>query len=281
VFAQVSILAPGLLGASLGLALHERALAQRIHVWARREVSRQQCRASAWCDAAMEDPTEAVHGSELVVICAPVDAIPELLERCLPGLHPEALVTDVGSTKAIICEEAVHRMGGVAHFIGSHPMAGSEKTGMENARPDLFCSRPCLVTPTAETPPGLIDRLVNFWKALQMEVSIVDPTEHDRIVAAISHLPHLLASCLCNHLAGKPPEWADFSGAGLKDTTRVAAGDAELWRAIVADNRIPVLQALREFSGQLNQLEAVIAREEDDALKELLLAARIYREGLS
>jgi len=192
VFEQLTILAPGLLGASLGLAARYYALAGRVHVWARRAESRLACQEADWCDGAFADPLEAVGGSDLVVVCTPVDQIVAMTRRIAPGLRQGALVTDVGSTKSRICRLCAHAAPTGTVFVGSHPMAGSEKSGMQHARADLFRGRACLVTPLEETPAGAVEQVAGFWRALGMEVTSMSPEKHDEIVAHISHLPHKL-----------------------------------------------------------------------------------------
>ncbi len=280
VFGQLTILAPGLLGASLGMAAHRFGLAQRIHVWARRAEVRAACEAAPWCDQAFSDPAAAVQGSELVVVCAPVDAIVDLVRRIAPALAAGALVTDVGSTKSRICRQAARSVPSGACFIGSHPMAGSEKAGMEHATSELFRRRACLVTPLEDTPAPPIDRLVRFWRALGMEVSTVSPEQHDEIVAYISHLPHLLASALCLTLSRKPRQWQAFSGNGLRDTTRIAAGSPEIWRSIFEENREELLRALACFEQELAVLRAHLHNAEWARLRHLLELGKSYREGL-
>lgn len=279
-FARVSILAPGLLGGSLGLALHRRSLAGEVVVWARRPEVRLECLDSEWCTRAPDTPEEAVAGADLVVLCPPVDVIVPLLRRVLPHLYKDALVTDVGSTKSLIVRECTALVRGRGRFIGSHPMAGSEKSGLRHARADLFEGRPCLVTPLEETPEPDTRQIAELWRALGMDVRTLGPEQHDEIVAHLSHLPHLLASALSSFLAGKEPQWRHYAGQGLCDTTRVAAGDPNLWRAIVEQNREEILRALGSFEDELARLRTAIANAEAFELLELLEAGKRFRDRL-
>ncbi len=276
----MTILAPGLLGASLGMAVNRLALARRVHVWARRAEVREACQASDWCQAAFADPAEAVKGSDLVVICTPVDMIIPMVRDLSPHLSKGALVTDVGSTKSRICRTATHAATEGVVFIGSHPMAGSEKSGMEHARSDLFRDRACLVTPLEKSPGDSVDRLVRFWRSVGMEVTTLSPEKHDEIVAHISHLPHLLASVLCLQLSRQPGAWQAFSGQGLRDTTRVAAGNAEIWRSIFEENKEELLRAIDGFERELGSLRAHIHNGEWAQVRHLLDRGKTYREGL-
>lgn len=279
-FAQLTVLAPGLLGGSVARAVRAAALAKRIVLWARRPETRAALRGQPWCDAAPDTPEEAVAGASLVVIASPVDQIAALAARIAPALPAAALITDVGSVKATVCRDATAALGKRAVFVGAHPMAGSEKTGWEHSRADLFQGRACFVTPLPETPAAALETVASFWRALGCRVTAVSPAEHDRIVAHISHLPQLAASALCAALAGRDPGWRDFAGGGLRDTTRIAGSDPELWRTILAQNRTEVLAALDLYLGELQGLRAALAEGDLAAVTEVLQRGRAYRAGI-
>ena len=225
---QITILGPGLIGASLAMAVKKHAIAKEIVVWARNPESRTKCSQQSWCDKVFETPEEAVVDSDLVVLCTPVQTILPLLEQIRAKLMKSALISDVGSTKEVICNGAQQVLKGYpVNFLGAHPMAGSDKTGMAHARPDLFKNAACILTPLPNTPPADIERLRAFWESIGMIVSIHSPQAHDQIVAHVSHLPHILASALCAYLAEKTDKWHTLSGSGLRDTTRIAAGDPQ------------------------------------------------------
>lgn len=280
-FAQITILGPGLLGASLAIAAKERQLASRVVAWSRRPETRELCQQQSWCDAVFDTPEAAVKDSELVVICTPVETIPPLLEKVVSHLKPGALVTDVGSTKNEICSRANTSIGNQATFIGSHPMAGSEQTGLENAKPDLFQNAACIITPEPNAPLPKIDQLTAFWEALGMCVATTTPEQHDEIVAHISHLPHLLASVLCGYLSGKDANWKALSGPGLRDCTRVASGDPGLWLQILEQNRSEVLTAIDGLEKQLKHFKQALREENADAVKDLLQQGKTYRDQLT
>jgi cyclohexadieny/prephenate dehydrogenase len=280
VFEQITILAPGLLGASLGMALRRTRPALRIQVWARRPETRAACQSAAWCDAAFGDAAAACAGSGCVVLCPPVDAMPGLMTAISPALAPGTLVTDVGSTKDAICREAAARLPAHALFVGSHPMAGSEKGGMDHAHAGLFNGHACLITPTPATPPAAIVAVRALWQDIGMRVSVVSPAEHDQIVAHISHLPHMLASLLSHQLAACPAEWAGFAGNGLRDTTRVAGGSPDLWLAILQQNQHQIHTAVAAFSAGLQQFQSALAAGDWPALRAMLASGRDYRLAL-
>lgn len=277
---QVTIIAPGLLGASLGMACRVRALAERIVVWARRPEARAACAREPWCDAAPDTIGEAVREAELVVFCAPVAHIPALLEAAAAHLAEGALLTDVGSTKAEICEAAPGRLPAGRHFIGAHPMAGSEKSGMDHARADLFEGRPCFLTPLPETPAEARSRIEAFWSGLGMRLHHATPAGHDALVAHVSHLPHLVASALSLAVGRATPEAGQFAGAGLRDTTRVAAGSPEMWRAICEQNREAILRAVADFQESLDAFSAAIEGQDYARLEHLFAEGRDHRRSL-
>lgn len=262
------------------MAAHHFSLAKRIQVWARRAESREACREQAWCNEAFSDPGEAVQGSQFVVLCTPVDTIVSMVSQIATSLESGCLVTDVGSTKSKICRLAARAVPDGTYFIGSHPMAGSEKSGMQHASVDLFKNRACLVTPLEDVESAPIDLLVRFWKAIGMDVTSINPEKHDEIVANISHLPHLLASVLCLHLSRKPNAWQAFAGNGLRDTTRIAAGQADIWRSIFDENKDELLRAIDDFDKELAVFRSHILNEEWSQVRHLLEHGKTYREGL-
>jgi prephenate dehydrogenase len=280
---QLTILAPGLLGASVAMAARQFGAARRIVVWARRPEVRVQLETLPWCDAVCPTPEDAARGAALVVICAPVENIPELAAQIRPHLPASAIVTDVGSVKGELCRrvQAAYPAGATGPvFIGSHPMAGSEKTGHEAGTAALFQGRACFITPLEETPPAAVETLVRFWRVLGAEVTTMHPDQHDEIVAHVSHLPHLVASCLCSLLAGKNADWRNLSGPGLRDTTRVASGDPKLWRGILDANRDEVLRALRTYQDELQALHAALANRNDFELLAILERSKTWRDKL-
>ncbi len=276
-FDCITILGPGLLGASLLQAAKARGLCRRTAVWSRRPETRLKCEGQPWCDTVFADPGEAVAASDFVIVCTPVDTIVPLLAQIAARLRPGALVTDVGSTKSLICRHARAALPDNVAFVGSHPMAGSEKTGLEHADAELFLGRACFVTPLVDTPPADVERVARFWKNLGMEVATTTPENHDEIAAHLSHLPHLIASAYCCYLSARNPEWIHFAGPGLRDTTRVAAGDPALWKAIALQNREEILRALAGFEHELQNLRAALHNNQPFPLQHLLERGRDYR----
>ncbi len=276
----LAILAPGLLGASVARAARACGVAQRITIWARRPEVRLAIAREPWCDAAPETVEETVNAAHLVVLAPPVSRIPELAARIAGALPAEAIVTDVGSTKAEVCRATTAALN-PRIFVGSHPMAGSEKSGWEHGTADLFTGRTCFVTPLEDSPEAAVATVVKFWDALGAKVVTAHPDEHDEIVAHISHLPQVLASTLGGLLAGKPAKWSQLAGNGLRDTTRIAAGDPTMWCDILEHNREEVLRAIRGYHHELHQLESAIANRDWADIRARLERGRHWRTGLS
>jgi prephenate dehydrogenase len=279
---NIAILAPGLLGASLGAASRKLGICARIDVWARREETREACARLPWCDAVHERPQDAVVHADLVWVCSPVASIPRLVGQIVDALREGAVVSDVGSTKDLLVRQCEQALGSRGVFVGSHPMAGSEKSGLEWADAALFEGRACFVTPGATVPEWAVARISDYWRALGMRVSQVSPAEHDRIVALVSHLPHLMASALAACLGEcMDPDWKRFAGPGLRDTTRVASGSVDMWRDIAQHNRVNLDQALMRLIGQLEFLRTHLSEGRIEAVVELLEQGKCFRDSLN
>ncbi len=269
------------MGGSLGMALR-RQPAVRVSGYARRAASRRLALECGAVDAVFDNPAAAVRGAQLTVICIPVCQMAALAEACLPGLEPGSVVTDVGSSKA----EVVRRMddlfaGSPAAFVGSHPIAGSERQGLDAARADLYRGALVVVTPSPLTRPDALSMTEEFWAGLGARVRRTAPGEHDRLLAATSHLPHLAAALVSATVGRHAPEQAGiFCGAGFWDTTRVAEGDPAMWHDILQTNRAAVLDELRAMQCNLEALKAALEDGDFDAVRHLLDNARAQRRAL-
>ncbi|MBL9189981.1 MAG: prephenate dehydrogenase/arogenate dehydrogenase family protein [Opitutaceae bacterium] len=275
---QLTILAPGLLGGSVARAARACGVAQRIVIWARRPETRLALREQPWCDAVADTQEEAAREASLVVLAAPVDRIVPLAQQIAKALPAGALVTDVGSVKGEISRLGAAALAPRAHFIGAHPMAGSEKTGWEHGTAELFTHRTCFLTPLPESDPRAVETVAAFWRALGAEVVSVAPDEHDEIVAHISHLPQVIASSLCGFLATKNPAWRNHAGGGLRDTTRIAASDPQLWRTILDQNRDEVLRALRAFEDELHAFQVALSNRDYVEIAARMERGKAYRD---
>ena len=272
---HVTIIGAGLVGGSIGLALKRRLPRIGVAGVGRRRSSLREALRIGAIDTAHLDVAEAVPRSNLVVLATPVGAFEGYLRAIRPLLKAGAWVTDAGSTKAEVVRSARRALGAGGPFIGSHPMAGSERKGPAFARADLFEGATCVLTPTAATPPHLAARAARFWRMLGMRVLRMTPAAHDRRVAAVSHLPHAVSAVLM-----LLPREADLALAatGLRDMTRLAAGDPEVWRDILLTNRREVLRAIRRFTRDIGELGEAISRGDAAAIEKLLRRAKRRRE---
>jgi cyclohexadieny/prephenate dehydrogenase len=277
------ILAPGLLGGSVAQAARARDAARRIVIWARRPEVRLRLADQPWCDEVADTPAAAVAQASLVIIATPVTRVVDLVEQIAPHLPAHAIVTDVGSVKGEICRRAqvalaTHQAS--ATFLGSHPMAGSALTGWANGSPDLFENRICFITPRGDPPAAAVTQLTKFWQDLGSEVISADPDAHDEIVAHISHLPQLLATTLGHTLSAKPARWSQLAGNGLKDTTRIAASDAQMWIEILEQNRDEILRALNTYEDELHRLRTALSNRDWPELRTRLERGKVWRDNL-
>ncbi len=276
---QLAILGPGLLGGSLLMAAKQRQLADSYSVWARSSEAIAQIESLQLADIASNDLSTVVADAELVVICTPVKCIPPLARQFLPMLSNDATVTDVGSTKQIICQQLDEVFAASnATFIGSHPMAGSEQSGLQAAYPDLYQGAVTIVTPTSHSDQQAVELVSRFWRSLDSSVLELPPATHDSIVAAISHLPHLCAGLLVQLAADTHPQAMACIGNGFLDTTRVASGSPDLWTQIIADNKEPILESLARLDDSIAHLRNLIQTDDWHVIEDFLGKAKSTRD---
>ena len=273
----LTIVGVGLIGGSIGLAAKRRKLADRVLGGGRRQASLNQALAIGAIDEGFLDLAAAVQQAEIAVFCTPVDQIAEQVLASAPGCATGTLLIDAGSTKAEIVRSVEGRLPKGIAFVGSHPLAGSEKRGAEHADADFFQDRLTIVTPTPATEPSALERTRAFWRALGCRVRVLDPQEHDQALAVTSHLPHLVAAALAGIL---PPELQELSASGFRDTTRIAAGDPSLWTAILAQNQLAVLNALKQLDDQLSRFREALKVGNWTAVADLLTQAKKVRDAL-
>jgi prephenate dehydrogenase len=228
-------------------------------------------------DEATQDLGHAVREADCIILCTPVGLFPELLCQMAPLVKPGAIVTDVGSTKRSVVDLAQKLLPETVHFVGSHPMAGSEKRGVEFARDDLFQGAVCITTPLPTTNAKALDAIEDLWRAVGMRIIRMTPAEHDRRVALVSHLPHAVAAAL---VALQDEESLALAGKGFADATRIAGGDGVLWRDIFVDNADELRAAVGKLRGQLDHLESLLRPESAALLKEWLDQISHKRQSL-
>jgi len=273
------IVGVGLLGGSLARAVRQRDVARRLVGIDRAESHRRRAVELGLVDQAVADlADEAAAGADMVVACTPVDCIAAPLIEAARRCRPDALLTDVGSTKAGIVRAVEDALPPDRLFVGGHPLAGSEKCGPEHADGGLFDGRLVILTPTPRTRPEALERATGFWQALGARVRIMTPEEHDRAVALTSHLPHVVASALAAVLPGS---LCELAASGFRDTTRLASSDPRLWTAICSHNREFLLEALELFEGKLEEFRRALSRDDAARLFELLEEGKRARGGLA
>jgi len=282
IFSRAAIVGVGLIGGSIGMALRRRRLACEVVGFARRKETLDAAESLGAIDRRAASAPEAVMGADLVVLATPVEAILARMSEIAPHLSHGALVTDVGSTKRRIVA-AASRLPKWVDFIGGHPMAGSEKTGVSSARPDMFQGATWIITPTDRARPAAIRKLRRLVVALGARPLSVPPILHDRLVAAVSHLPHIAAVALvavAAQLAAQEPKVWQVAASGFRDATRLASGDPSVWRDICLTNKSALRASIRALRTQLGAWEAALARSDPGEIEALLARAKKVRDSL-
>jgi prephenate dehydrogenase len=274
---RVAIVGVGLIGGSIGMALRQRRLAGEVVGIGRRPESLRVAKRVGAVDTTSTSLPRGVAEAELVVVCTPVEQIVAQVQTAAEHCAAKALITDAGSTKASIVGGLTGSLPRGVRFIGSHPLAGGEKTGPGVASASLFEGRTVVITPSASNPPRDVQAVARFWKALGAKTVECSPEEHDRALAASSHLPHLIASALA---AATPHKCLPLTASGWADTTRIAAGDPELWTQIFTDNQRHLLDSLGQFEQVLAALRQAIERKDRRTLTKLLQEAKHKRDAV-
>lgn len=273
----VAIVGVGMIGGSIGKALLARKLASRVIGVGRSQASLAAARRARVATETTLDLAAAA-AADLVVVAAGVAAIPGLLDALDDVVEPGTLITDAGSTKAsIVSAWERRRRSRRGRFVGSHPIAGSHRRGADAADATLFTGRVAAVTPAAATPARDAEEVATLWAALGSTVFMMPPREHDRILAATSHAPHLLAAAI---VAATPPATHPFTAGGWRDTTRIAAGDPELWADILLDNAGQVAGAMKRFAVAAEKMLSAIEAGDRGRLVTLLRRAKDARDAV-
>ena len=284
---RVAIFGPGLIGGSIAMALRNQNRSQNrnhaqgveIVIWGPQEDELKEVIARGLADRVTTDAAEAVEGADFVVLCTPVGSMEGLAKKMAPGLSATAAITDAGSVKSCVVDQLTPILG--KNYVGAHPMAGSERTGLGAARGDLFEGASCLVTPSQESNQQALGKVRGFWQNLGCAVTMMSPVEHDRLVARISHLPHALAYALMNLVIDTLPEGSQqLAGGSFRDATRVASSNPELWIEILTSNGPEVAAAMREMSKLLKSMATAIGDENPDSLLDFLKRAKHHRNAL-
>jgi prephenate dehydrogenase len=276
-FKRVTIIGLGLIGGSLALAIKEKKLAREVVGVSRKKSTIDYAIKHKIVDSTTVDLKYGVKDSDLVIIATPVLKIADIARAIAPFLKKGAIVTDAGSTKRYIVENIEKCRLKEIYFVGSHPIAGSEKKGIKYAEKDLFKDACCILTETKNTDPKAFRSVKKFWEALGMKTKTMSLESHDKLLSKISHLPHVAAFSLANSV-GK--NRIDLAAGGFKDTTRIASGDPELWKDIFLTNKVNLLKDMQIFKKELLKIETALKRSDSEVLLELLSKAKNIRDSL-
>ena len=276
----LALIGVGLIGGSFAMGLRRAGIAPRIVGFDRDRAALESAASLGVIDTAAESVSEAVKGADLVVIAVPVRSVGPVLHDVALAMGPEAVVTDVGSAKAEVVRVAREELRErFARFVPGHPVAGRETSGVESAQVDLFRGARVVLTPTEQTAADAIDTVRAAWEAVGAKVTSADAAEHDRIFAAVSHLPHILSLALVSEIASRDnaAELLGFAAGGFRDFTRIAASSPQMWRDIALQNREALLAEIARYQARLAVFRELIERGEAAGLERLMTEARATR----
>jgi len=280
-FERVTIAGVGLIGGSLALAARRAHLVGEIVGLGRTQENLDAALAREIVDRVTRDTRAAVHDADLVVLAVPVASMAALAAEMAPALRPGTVVTDVGSVKTRVVHDVTRALPNGVHFVGAHPIAGTEESGAAAARVDLFRGTRCVLTPTADTDATAQAKVRALWEGVGARVEALPPEQHDEVLAWVSHLPHALAFSAVNALLDVDAAFAQFAGPSFRDLTRVAASSTEMWCDIFLANGAPLDHVIAQFIARLDTLRQAIATGERAKLAEQLTRARAARRQWS
>jgi prephenate dehydrogenase len=279
-FHKVAILGVGLIGASFALAMKKNNLCTFISGFGRQRENLQRAQEMGIIDSFEQDASDACREADLIVFATPVGSFLNIAQQTGPSYKKGALITDVGSVKGTLVRDMENLMPEGVSFVGGHPIAGSDRSGINSASADLFSGAKCILTPTAKTDRESLSAVTNIWKTFGSVVKLIGAEEHDRMYAAVSHLPHLIAYEIVNTVADIDSSYLNFSGKGFLDTTRIASSHPELWRDICILNRENLLEAIEVFQQNLKRVSQYLSARDSETLEEDFKRARKLREGI-
>ena len=283
-FKQITILGVGLIGASLALSCRQRKLVGHIVGFGRNAANLKNAQERNIIDSGSTDLKTAVEGSDLIILCTPVGVLVERVREMIPFLQDGCIITDAGSVKGPMVDKIDTLLPNTLRYVGAHPIAGGEQSGLEAARADLLTDAKCIITPTANTQTEALERVTEFWSEVGMQTLTMDAHEHDTVFGALSHLPHVVAYALMNTVANvKTESYGDIlsmSGGGLKDITRIASSDPVMWRDICLQNKVPVVTLINQFQSALENIKTLIEQDQAEALEETFANANVHRGKL-
>lgn len=283
-FERIALIGLGLLGSSIALSARRGELAKTISGFARSKETRETAARLGFLDNITGSAAEAAKDADLVILCVPVGAMGAVTKEIAASLKPGAVLTDVGSTKASVVEACNEHIPEGVHFIPSHPIAGTEKSGPEAGFAELFDGRWCIMTPSPQTDKAQIARLRAFWEGIGMNVEMMTPEHHDRVLAVTSHIPHLIAYTIVGTASDlenvTKSEVIKYSAGGFRDFTRIAASDPTMWRDVFLSNKDATLEILGRLTEDLFAMQRAIRWGDGDALHAHFERTRAIRQGI-
>ncbi|UCE98859.1 MAG: prephenate dehydrogenase/arogenate dehydrogenase family protein [Planctomycetota bacterium] len=274
---QISVIGLGLLGGSIGLSVLRTFAGVKTVGYSHRAVTRRKAKRLAVVNEVVEDIKTSISDADLVILATPICTFEEIFSAISKVLPKGCIVTDVGSTKVLPHRWAAKRLPKRVHYVGSHPIAGSEQRGVEFARDDLFDQALCILTTTSKTNKRAVGTLKRFWSALGCYVKLMTPAEHDRVFASVSHLPHIAAAALINV---NDVESLKFAGRGFMDTSRIASGPANIWADVLVTNVDNTVKGIDKLTAELRKLKKAIKSGDKKHIEKLLRQARDKRAKL-
>lgn len=277
---HLCVIGTGLIGGSLALALKEAGACERITGCGRNEDNLKRAVELGVIDDYQLDPAQAVTGCDVVVLAVPMGSMQEMMRQIKPALNDDTVITDVGSAKAQVLDAARQVFDKLpTGLVPGHPIAGNENSGVEAATRDLYVGRRVILTPHQQSAEAAIKQVETMWQSVGAEVIHMDANEHDNILAATSHLPHMLAFALVRELANSPhhDDIFRFAAGGLRDFTRIAESDPVMWRDICLANKDAILAAIDRYREELDRMRDAVSQADDDALHEMITEAHDAR----
>ncbi len=279
IFDAMAIAGVGLIGGSLGMAAKKNSLTRRVIGIGRSEQKLMRAKILGAIDEYSLDFENGASEADLVVICTPVRTVVPTLERMAANLKEGAVVTDVGSTKREIVEQATALMPAGTSFIGGHPMAGSEESGVESAFPDMFLGATYALTPTNATDLEALRRMTELAEGIGARVEVMDPKEHDLAVAIISHLPHAMSAALLHAASGSGGKALRLAAGSFRDLTRISDSPPQIWQDICLTNRDSLMRAIGEIQGPLADFKSALMTSDEAAIMRFFEEAREIRQA--
>lgn len=284
-FDRLCLIGAGLIGGSIARRNRDgHALAREVVVTANSQATRDRVRGLGFADRVEDDLADAVRGADAVILCVPVGVYAQVMAQIAPHLKPGAILTDVGSTKGSVIRDLTPLLPEGVHLVPAHPMAGTEYSGPDSGFPTLFEGRYVIVTPTEGTDPAAVEQVREFWRRCGSMIETMDPTTHDKVVAIVSHLPHLIAFTICGTADDLSEETREsvlkFAASGFRDFTRIAGSDVDMWRDVFLNNREAVLEMLARFTEDAQAFGRAIRWGEASFIEDRIKRGRKIRHSL-